>query len=170
MDYNENERIANEINNVANINDNNNDGLVAAQNLVYNIYNDIFNPVSWILQDNENVNDNDNENVNDNENENENVNEDADGDVVTDNSNLNDFDVVDDSEEVFTENLPIIPTYQIVTYLQNSDTDNDVLLSDIDSEADNHLENTIVDDCCICYKPCNAFKYCKYTLQTYLLH
>ena len=33
MDYNENERIANEINNVANQNnDNNNDGLVAAQN------------------------------------------------------------------------------------------------------------------------------------------
>ena len=81
---------------------------------------------------------------------------DADGHVVTDNSNLNDFDVVDDSEEVFTENLPIPPTSQIVTPLQNSDTDNDVLLSDIDSEADNHLENTIVDDCCICYKPCNA--------------
>ena len=33
--------------------------------------------------------------------------QDADGDVVTDNSNLNDFDVVDDSKEVFTENLPI---------------------------------------------------------------
>ena len=46
MDYNENERIANEINNVANqSNDNNNDGLVAVQNLVDNIYNDIFNPI-----------------------------------------------------------------------------------------------------------------------------
>ena len=153
MDYNENERIANEINNVANqSNDNNNDGLVAAQKSIDNIINDIFN-LHLDLQDNENVNDNDNENVNDNENENENVNEDADGDVVTDNSNLNDFDVVDDSEEVFTENLPITPTSQIVTTLQNSDTDNDVLLSDIDSEADNHLENTIADDCCICYKP-----------------
>ena len=78
MDYNENERIANEINNVAN---QNNDIIImmiiimmdsspqmflimGSQNFVDDIYNDIFNPASWILQDNQNVNDNVNDNVN----------------------------------------------------------------------------------------------------------
>jgi len=130
-------------------NDNNNedDGLVAAQNLVDQIYQDIFSPATWILQDNIPP---------PLQTNNSTENETAAGGNDSNTTNLNDFDVVDDSENVFTEELPIIPPSEIVAALQNRDTDNDVLLSDVDSESDNHLENTVVDDCCICYKPCNA--------------
>ena len=120
-------------------NENEDDGLVAAQNLVDTIYNDIFSPATWILQDNIpppiNI-------------PNQNSTETAAGSNDSSPTTINDFDVVDDSENVFTEELPIIPP--------SDNTDNDILLSDIDSESDNNLENTIVDDCSICYKPCNA--------------
>jgi hypothetical protein len=167
MDYYENERIAAEINNEANqINESNNDdnnendpnddGLVAAQNLVDTIYNDIFNPATWILQDNiphPLQTNNSTENITENNTEDDTT--DYGGGI--NNSNLNDFDVVDDTEIAAAEEAP--NEVQPITNIEfvNTDSDhNDVLLSDVDSESDNHLENTIVDDCCICYKPCNA--------------
>tara|TARA_A100001011_G_C14317025_1_gene848424 strand:- start:2155 stop:3222 length:1068 start_codon:yes stop_codon:yes gene_type:complete len=155
MDNNDTNENGNENGN-GNENENEDDGLVVAQNLVDQLYHDIFSPATWILQDNippPLQNNNSAENITPQEDENATA---AGGENSVDNTNLNDFDVVDDTEEVFTEELPTIPPSNIVAALQNSDTDNDVLLSDIDSESDNHLENTIVDDCCICYKPCNA--------------